>query len=88
MRKFLLLVSLLTLAVLPMLAADVDLSMAQASAQRFLLNQAVTQRFTGVPGSNLRLLHAEANSSRVSQAVYYIFNSDQGKRFMSSCRSP
>ena len=78
MRKFLLLVSLLTLAVLPMLAADVDLSMAQASAQRFLLNQAVTQRFTGVPGSNLRLLHAEANSSRVSQAVYYIFNSDQG----------
>ena len=78
MKKILLFVTLMALAVMTVTATDVDLSMAQASAQRFLLGQARAKRFAGVPASNLRLLHAEANSSRVSQAVYYIFNSDQG----------
>lgn len=68
MRKFLLLAALLV-STMQLFAAQVDLSQAQAAAQRFLQNRAV-------PASGIRLQHAEMSSTRLSQPVYYIFNSD------------
>ncbi|MBQ3730332.1 MAG: C10 family peptidase [Muribaculaceae bacterium] len=68
MRKFLLLAALLV-STMQLFAAQVDLSQAQAAAQRFLQNRAL-------PASGIRLQHAEMSSTRLSQPVYYIFNSD------------
>ena len=68
MRKLLLLTALLV-STMQLFAAQVDLSQAQAAAQRFLQNRAV-------PASGIRLQHAEMSSTRLSQPVYYIFNSD------------
>jgi len=68
MRKLSLLAALLV-STMQLFAAQVDLSQAQAAAQRFLQNRAV-------PASGIRLQHAEMSSTRLSQPVYYIFNSD------------
>ena len=68
MRKLLLLAALLV-STMQLFAAQVDLSQAQAAAQRFLQNRAL-------PASGIRLQHAEMSSTRLSQPVYYIFNSD------------
>ena len=77
MRKLFFLVTLL-LAAMQLTAANVDLVMAKMTALRFMQSQVAAPRFNGVQANNVRLLHAEVNSTRADQAVYYIFNSDRG----------
>ena len=77
MRKLFFLVTLL-LAAMQLAAANVDLVMAKMTALRFMQSQVAAPRFNGVQANNVRLLHAEVNSTRADQAVYYIFNSDRG----------
>lgn len=66
------------LAVIQVSAANVNLAQAQASAQRFMMGNSATQRFNGLPMTNLKLISTEVNSTHADQAVYYIFNSDRG----------
>lgn len=77
MKKLLLIVALL-LAILPIQAADVNLSMARTAAHRFLYGQSSRHRFNTVHIAEVKLLHAEVNTSRADQPVYYIFNTAQG----------
>ena len=78
MRKFLF-YALLLLAMMPAMAADVDVTQARAAATLFLQDFASSMR-RGAPAmvADVKLVHTEVNPSRSSQAVYYIFNSDQG----------
>ncbi len=76
MKRILFLAASLVMAVMCVSAADVDLAMAQAAAQRFVDNNAAGKRFSGRPAGNLRLLHAESNSVSAGKNVYYIFNTD------------
>jgi hypothetical protein len=78
MRKFLF-YALLLLAMMPAMAADVDVTQARAAATLFLQDFAPSMR-RGAPAmvADVKLVHTEVNPSRSSQAVYYIFNSDQG----------
>ena len=75
MRKFLFLAALL-LTAMQAFAGQVDLAQAQMTAQQFMQNKVAAQRLNGRSATNLRLLHAEAGSRRMSQPVYYIFNAD------------
>lgn len=77
MQKITLFISLLLLAVMPITAANVDLSMARFTAQRFIDHSVAGKRLAGAPTS-VKLLHAEANSSLAGVATYYIYNSEQG----------
>ena len=77
MRKLLFLATLL-LAVMQVQAADVSLSSARASVERFMQSNVSGRHFAGVAAQDLKLLYTEVNSSRVDQAVYYIFNCGQG----------
>ena len=77
MKKLLFFATLL-LAAIQVQAADVDLAAARATAERYLHGSVVGKRFTSVRAQDLKLLYTEVNSSRVDQAVYYIFNTDQG----------
>ena len=77
--KKLLLCGLLLLAMMPAMAADVDVAQAQAAATRFLQDFAPSgHRGAPVKAADVKLLHTEVNPSRADQAVYYIFNSEQG----------
>ena len=78
MRKFLF-YALLLLAMMPAMAADVDVTQARAAATLFLQDFAPSMR-RGAPAmvADVKLVHTEVNPSRRDQAVYYIFNSDQG----------
>jgi hypothetical protein len=76
MKKLLFIVTLLV-AMMQATATNVDLPMAQAMAQRFMQGQA-GKRFNGTPVTDVKLLHAEPNSTRADLPVYYIFNSDRG----------
>ena len=77
MRRFLFF-SMLFIAVMRVTAANVDLSTAHATACDFILNSPGGYHFKGQPGDAVKLLHIEPNSKRSDQAVYYIFNSNQG----------
>ena len=77
MKKLLFFATLLLVA-MQVQAADVNLAAARATAERYLHGAAAGKRFTGVRAQDLKLLYTEVNSSRVDQAVYYIFNTDQG----------
>ena len=77
MKKIFLMATLL-LAAMQASAADVDLVLAHATAKHFMQGDVSGTRFAGMPASEVKLLHAEANSSRPDQAVYYIFNSNKG----------
>ena len=76
MKRILLIVTLLV-AAMQISAANVDLTMAKLTAQRFMQSPA-GMRFNGVPATDVKLLHAEANSSRADLTAYYIFNSNRG----------
>ena len=76
MKKLLFIVTLLV-ATMQVSAANVDLPMARAMAQRFMQSKA-GNRFNSVPVNDVKLLHAEPSSARADLAVYYIFNSDRG----------
>ena len=76
MKKLLFIVTLL-MATMHVSAANVDLPMARAMAQRFMQSKA-GNRFNSVQVNDVKLLHAEPSSTRADLAVYYIFNSDRG----------
>ena len=76
MKKLLFIVTLLV-ATVHVSAANVDLPMARAMAQRFMQSKA-GNRFNSVQVNDVKLLHAEPSSTRADLAVYYIFNSDRG----------
>ena len=59
-------------------AADVDLAMAKATAQRFLTAKAAGKNLQANPASGLKLLYTEENSSMVNKPVFYVFNTDRG----------
>ena len=73
--KRILFLSVLLLAALQTVAAEVDVNTAQATAARFLRAAAGTT-LHGAPAANsdIRLAHTELNSNQLGQAVYYIFN--------------
>lgn len=75
MKRMLFFTSLLVLAVMQAVAANVDLAMAQATAQRFIDRHDNGKRLSSAP-ADIRLLHAETNSSLTNVPVYYIFNTD------------
>ena len=76
MKKILFLVTLL-LSAMQMTAANVDAATAKATAERYLSNVKVNGRHLApTPSSEFRLAHTEFNSLNTSQAVYYIFNTN------------
>lgn len=72
MKKTTLMLMTLAIFALQSWAAPVDESTARSIAQRFLNSGSPSLRASG--GSGLRLLHVEMGKSKVSQPVYYIFN--------------
>ena len=76
MRKILLIATMVA-ATFNLSAAQVELSTAQQTAQRFLMSRADAGRFTAsVP--QVKWVHTEPNSSRTDLAAYYIVNTDRG----------
>ncbi len=73
MKRILLLAALMLMAVQGF-AGQVNQQQAQVAAQRFLQDKA-SSRIAAMPASGVKLLHAEMSSARLSQPVYYIFNS-------------
>ena len=76
MKKILLLAALVV-ASLQLTAANVDLATAKQSAQRFLMSQAAKGHFMA-SNPTIKWTHEVKNSSNVSQAAYYIVNTDNG----------
>lgn len=64
MKRLLLLAALL-MAMMQAVAADVNLTAAQASAVRFLRTNAGGRNFAGQGDPNVKLLHTEVNSTQV-----------------------
>ncbi len=77
MRRFLFLATLLAVAIQAW-SAPVDAATARATAQQFMLSQSKGRGLYGPSSTNLRLLHAEANSTLTGQTTYYIFDTDPG----------
>ena len=76
MKKILLLAAFL-FASLQLTAANVDLVTAQQSAQRFLMTQTAKGRaMASTPA--IKWTHEVKNSNNVTQAAYYIVNTDKG----------
>ena len=70
---------MLLLAMMPAMAADVDVVQARATAAQFLQDYApMVKRGAPVSLADVKLLHTEANPSSADKAVYYIFNTNQG----------
>jgi len=77
MKKKILFLAAMMLAMMQATAANVDLMSAQQSAQRFLMSQTAKGRFmTSAPA--IKWTHEEKNSSNASLAAYYIVNTDRG----------
>ena len=76
MKKILLLAALV-LASLQVTANNVNLTTAQQSAQRFLMNKTANGRFMASTPT-IKWTHEVKNSSDASLAAYYIVNSDNG----------
>lgn len=77
MKKFFTTALLLTM-VLRVMASQIEMKEAQATAQRFFDGQISSQRFSAHSSPQMRLIHTEVNVSRSNQPVYYVFNSDAG----------
>ena len=76
MKKLLFLAALLLVA-MPVLAGNVDLSIAQSKATAFLRTKAFNSRLmTSAP--TVKWTHEVKNSSNAAMAAYYIVNTDQG----------
>lgn len=56
-------------------SGNVDVTTAQALAQRFLMSQAATGRMMAPVQGSLKLVYTEVNAEDASMPVYYIFNS-------------
>ena len=76
MRKLLILFALLSGA-MQVLAADVSVSMAGSSAQRFLASHADKGSFNAAAPA-IKWVHQELNSSRANQVAYFVVNTDRG----------
>ena len=77
MRKTILLAVLL-LTALQGWSATIDIATAQATAQRFLLDQMISNRKIAPGQISLELAHVERNSQVLTMPVYYIFNASNG----------
>ncbi|MBQ3730333.1 MAG: C10 family peptidase [Muribaculaceae bacterium] len=77
MKKKLLFLAALVLASLQLTAANVDLTTAQQSAQRFLMSQTVKGRFMATPPS-VKWTQEVKNSSNPALTTFYIVNTDNG----------
>ena len=76
MKKFLVLATLVV-ASLSLAAANVELTTAQQTAQRFLMSKNANGRLmTSAP--QVKWIHVEKNSSRVDLTAYYVVNTDRG----------
>ena len=76
MKKFLVLATLVV-ASLSLAAANVELTTAQQTAQRFLMSKNANGRLmTSAP--QVKWIHVEKNSSRVDLAAFYVVNTDRG----------
>ena len=76
--KRLLFFAALLLAVLQATAADVNMTVAKSTAERYLQMSATGKLLAAPSTTNLKLLYTEVNSTQADKAVYYIFNYDQG----------
>ena len=76
MKKFLILF-LLMCGAMQVMAADVSVSMARSSAQRFLTSHAAKGSFNAA-APTVKWVHQEMNPTRANQAAYYVVNTDQG----------
>lgn len=77
MKRILFLAALLVTA-MQVWSAPVDAATARATAQQFMLSQSKGRSLNGPSSADLRLLHAEANSTLMGQTAYYIFDTDPG----------
>ena len=77
MRRFLLCAAVLCAAI-GLMAAPVDLRTAQSKAQNFVQQKLYSGKLRAPISGEMKLAHAEMNSKVVNQAVYYIFNSENG----------
>ena len=77
MRRFLLCAAVLCAAI-GLMAAPVDLRTAQSKAQNFVQQKLYGGRLMAPISGEMKLAHAEMNSKLINQAVYYIFNSQNG----------
>ena len=77
MRKILFFAVLL-LAAMRATAAPVDLSTAQAEAQRFVQQQLYGGKLNAPIMGEMKLAHVEMNSKMLDRAAYYIFNTSNG----------
>ena len=77
MKRLLALVFLMQ-TVLLAFAGQVDLPKAQAIAQHFMLQHRAHGRMMASQATDVRLAYQQMGSIRVSQPVYYVFNSERG----------
>ena len=77
MKKKLLFLAALVLASLQLSAANVDLTTAQQSAQRFLMSQTAKGRFMASAPA-IKWTHEVRNSSDIAKVAFYIVNTDNG----------
>ena len=76
MKKILFLATLL-LAAMQVTAANVDMTTAQQTAQRFLMSQTAKGKLNASMPT-VKWTHEVMNSNNATQAVYYIVNTDRG----------
>ena len=76
MKRISFLLALVSTALLGM-AAPVNLATARTTALQFVQTHSKSHTLNGPSFTDLRLLHAEANSSLMGQTVYYIFNTGE-----------
>ena len=77
MRRFLLCAAVL-FAAIRLVAAPVDLRMAQSAAQTFVNQQLYDGKLNAPLAGEMTLAHVEMNSKMLDRAVYYVFNSRNG----------
>ena len=77
MRKALFLIAFL-FAAFQLVAKQVDVKIAQATAQRFMQVQSSTRLTAANSIHCIRLVHTEVNTDSDNQPVYYVFNSEAG----------
>jgi len=75
--KKMLLVAVAMLATMQVMAADVDVTTAQARAQQFLRSRLARTSLQS-PAPTIKWVHEEMNSSNVKKAAYYVVNTDGG----------
>ena len=73
MRKVFLFAALLTMLSPVMRAGNIDVTAAQAAAERFMMNQ-VASGLLKAPATQLKLTHTEMNTRLTTTPVYYVFS--------------